>query len=97
MLGVPKNVKAARASSSSIKVSWNKVAGATGYRVYRAASATGTFALVNTVKATTESTQTYTNSSLTKGKSYFYKVRAIRTKGGTTYTSGYSAVVTAKP
>ncbi len=97
VLGVPKSVKAVRASSSSIKVNWNKVTGATGYQVYRATAAAGTYTLVKTVKATTEATQTYTNTSLTNGKSYYYKVRAIRTKSGKTYTSGYSAVVTAKP
>jgi hypothetical protein len=39
----------------------------------------------------------YTNSSLTIGKAYYYKLRAYRTVNGIKMYSGYSGAVSAKP
>lgn len=71
-IGAPTTVKAARASPSSIKVSWSAVAGATRYEVWRSTSSGGTYTLV----AVTASLY-YTNGSLTTGKTYYYKVRVV--------------------
>lgn len=88
----PKNVLATRASSSSIKITWGEVSGATKYKVYRATSSTGTY----TLQATTTS-KSYTNTGLTTGKTYYYKVRAYHLEGKAKVYGPYSAVVSAKP
>jgi fibronectin type 3 domain-containing protein len=60
------------AGYSSIKISWSKQVGVTGYVVYRATSSTGTYTKIKTLSATTTS---YTNTGLTTGKAYYYKIR----------------------
>ncbi len=81
-------VKAASASYTSVKISWNKLTGAKGYQVYRATSKTGTYKKI----ADTTSTS-YTNKSLTTGKTYYYKVRMYTSSK----TYSYSSIVSAKP
>ncbi|MEH7074528.1 S8 family serine peptidase [Neobacillus drentensis] len=87
-LKTPTSVKADKASSTSINVSWDKVSGASGYEVYRATSKSGSY-----TKVTTTSSSSYTNTKLTKGKTYYYKVRAYRTVNGAKVYSSYSSVV----
>ena len=92
----PGGVKAARVSGSSIKVSWGKVSGASGYEVARATAKTGKYTTVRTV--TSGSAVSYTNTGLKKGTTYYFKVRAYRTVGGKrVYSAAYSAIVSAKP
>ncbi|WP_158587441.1 fibronectin type III domain-containing protein [Neobacillus notoginsengisoli] len=88
---VPVNFKAARVSSTSIKTTWSAVAGASGYEVHRATSLKGTYSLVKTVTTTT-----FTNTGLTKGKVYYYKVRAYRVVGGVKVYSGWTGVLGVK-
>ena len=92
VLPAPTSVKAARASASSITVSWRPVAGATMVEVWQATSASGPYTLL-----TTAASATYTNTGLVAGKYCYYKVRAYRLVGGTKVTSAYSAVVKARP
>ena len=67
----PTNLKVSTSSGNAV-LSWSEVAGATGYQVYRAKSAKGTFNLVaNTTKTT------YTDSASIRGNTYFYKVVSI--------------------
>lgn len=73
--------------SKKITVRWNKISGATGYKLYRATSKTGKYKLVKTTKSTY-----YTNKSLKKGQRYYYKVRAYRTVSGKIKYSSYSTV-----
>jgi Zn-dependent metalloprotease/uncharacterized protein YjdB len=89
---VPTSVKAASNSYNSIKVSWIAVSGASGYEVYRSTSSTGTYSKVSTTSALS-----YTNTGLTTGKSYYYKVRAYRTVGTMKVYSSYCSVVSSKP
>jgi len=85
-------LKATSASYRSIRLTWSKVAGASGYEVYRATSRTGAFKRVKTTTATV-----FTNSSLKTGTNYFYKVRAYRTVNRKKIYSGFSTVSTAAP
>ena len=89
------NVKASSKSYNSIKITWNKAAGADGYKIYRATSKSGKYSAIKTV--TSASTLSYTNTGLTTGKTYYYKVRAYRTVNGKKVYSSYSSVVWAKP
>ncbi|MBC7221175.1 hypothetical protein H5T55_06905 [Candidatus Bipolaricaulota bacterium] len=66
----PTTVTAAKQSSTSIKVDWSAVPGATGYEVYRATSATGFYTKV----AGPLDALTYTNTDLPAG-TYYYKVK----------------------
>lgn len=84
----------AAASSKKVKLTWSKVTGASGYVIYRSTSKKGTYKKIKTV--TKGSTKTYTNSNLTKGKTYYYKIRAYRTVNGKKVYGSYSAVVSAK-
>lgn len=74
----PASVVASSPTYNSIKISWAAVTGASGYSVYRSTTATGTFTLLSSV-----TTAYYTNSSLTPGATYYYKVAAYRLVGTT--------------
>ncbi len=88
----PTAVKVASTTYNSVKLTWATVTGATKYEVYRATSSTGTYTKLPDV-----SSASYTGSSLTTGKAYYYKVRAYRLVSGVKHYSGYSAVVKATP
>ncbi len=88
----PSGLKAVRASSSSIKLTWSAVAGATKHEVYRAASSSGTY-----TRLTETTGLTCTSTGLAKGKTYYYKIRAYRLVGSTKVYGGYSLVVSATP
>ena len=64
------------ASSGKVKVTWNKVDGAAKYEVYRATSKSGTYKLQKTTTGTT-----YTNTTATAGKTYYYYVVAVAENG----------------
>lgn len=81
-------VKAASASYNSIKLSWQKIAGASGYLVYRKDSA-GKWQRLE--KLSGGSVLTYTDTGLTTGKTYTYTVKAYRTVSGGEVYSRYSA------
>ncbi len=83
-------VSAARSSATKIKVSWGKVTGAGGYEVWRSTTPDGDYTLV---KSTTS--RSYTNSGLTTGVPYYYKVRAyVKVKGIRVYSALSGAVST---
>ncbi len=62
------------------KVSWKKVSGASGYRIYRSTSKNGKYSKVKTI--TSSSTTSWKNAGLKAGKAYYYKIRAYRTVSG---------------
>lgn len=83
-------IKKLTAGKKKITVKWNKITGATGYKVYRATSKNGKYTCVKTVKS--GKTVTFTNKSLKKGKKYYYKVRAYKKVSGKYKYSSYSTV-----
>lgn len=89
---VPSHFKVSRSSSTSLKLSWSKVSGASGYEIYRATSKSGTYSLL---KRTTS--LNYTNSRLKTGRTYYYKLRAYKTVGTAKVYSGWTKVYGAKP
>lgn len=76
------------AGSRAIKVSWNKISGAKGYEIYRKTGSSGSYTRIKTI--TSGSTLSYTNKSLTKGKTYYYKVRAYKIVNDKKLYSSYS-------
>lgn len=83
-------------SYSKIKLSWDKVDGASGYQIYRATKKSGKYSRIATVSA--EKTE-YINTKLTCGKTYYYKLRAYQVKNGKKVYSKYSTKIScyAKP
>lgn len=62
------------ALSHSVGLSWQPVSGASTYRIYRSATATGTQSLVGTV---TSPATTYADTSALNDTKYFYAVRSV--------------------
>lgn len=88
VLAAPTGLKAARANSTSIKLTWNRGTEASGYEIFRATSYKGVYTKVVTL--TSGSTLSFTNTKLSKGKLYYFKIRAYRTVNGKKVYSGYS-------
>lgn len=81
------NFKITVNSLTGITLSWNKVENATSYRVYRS-DGTGAIKLYSTV-----SKNSFTDTSLSRGKTYSYQIMAIASVSGVTSRSEYSSVV----
>ena len=81
------SIKLSTPKTKTIKVSWSKISGAKGYEVYRATSKNGTYS-----KRTTTSNLSYTNTSLTKKKTYYYKIRAYKIVNNKKVYSSFSPI-----
>ena len=79
-------------SYNSTYIKWNKVSGASAYRVYRATSPNGTFE-----RLVTTTSLSYTDKGLDSGKTYYYRVRAYRWVGGSKVFGQYSNIFELKP
>ncbi|MGN0294343.1 MAG: GH25 family lysozyme [Lachnospiraceae bacterium] len=77
VLNMPVIKSAASAGYNSIKVSWGKVAGADGYRLYRKISG-GSWSRIKDDLSSTS----WTDTGLTTGTKYYYTVRAYRMVNG---------------
>lgn len=79
-------------SSGDPRLTWEKIPGAEKYYVYRADSKTGSYEHVKTTKTASS----FTDTDVTAGKTYYYKVKAVHTN--TAANSAYSAIdsITAK-
>ena len=77
----------AKKTYNSIKISWEKVSGAQEYQIYWATSKNGTYKKLKTTTRTY-----YTHTGRKPGKTYYYKVRAIRQNS----KSSFSKIVSAK-
>ena len=75
--------------TKQLKVTYNKVAGVTGYQVTYSTSSKFT---KKTTKSASSTGTSKTIKKLTKGKTYYVKVRTYKTVNGTKYYSGYTAV-----
>ncbi|MBI4267505.1 MAG: fibronectin type III domain-containing protein [Chloroflexi bacterium] len=83
----------ATAGTANVTLTWtaNAEADLAGYNVYRSTTFGGTYSKVNSSVITTNS---YANTSLTNGTTYFYKITAVDTAGN---ESGKSVIVSATP
>lgn len=82
------------AGKKSVTLKWNRIAGASGYKIYRSVKKGSGYKCIKTMKKGT--TVSYKNTKLKKGKKYYYKVRAYRIVAGKKVYSSYSAVKYAK-
>ncbi|MBQ4266949.1 MAG: fibronectin type III domain-containing protein, partial [Clostridia bacterium] len=76
----------ATAGSKQATISWNKVTGATGYVVYMQ-DEFGDYEKLGSTKKTS-----YTRKKLTKGETYYFRVRAYKTVDGKNIYGGYKTV-----
>lgn len=81
----------AKAAHTKAELSWERVSGADGYRIYRSDSKNGTYKIMKTVNALK-----YTDSGLKKGKTYYYKVCAYAAGKDQTVAGDDSNIVSAK-
>lgn len=75
---------------NKIVIQWKKVAGATGYEIYRSTKSGSGY---KKIAAVAGSKTSYTNTGVNCGVKYYYKVRAKRQS----VYGGYSKVLNAKP
>jgi len=86
MCDLAKPVISITRSNGDPKVSWETVEGAEKYEIWRATSKTGTYKKVKTAITA----RSFTDTSATAGKTYYYKVRAIHSNSAA--NSAYSAI-----
>ncbi|MDE6723261.1 MAG: hypothetical protein K2J55_03600, partial [Eubacterium sp.] len=89
-LQTPSGVQIKTNKNGKFTISWNKVIGADKYEVYVLDSKTNKYKLVKTT-----SSNKITTGVASKGKTYKYKVRAVKNKNSSA-TSAYSSVVSKK-
>jgi fibronectin type 3 domain-containing protein len=85
-----KKLKMTANTTSSISLSWSAAGDADGYRLYRYDASQEKYVYL---AATTK--KSYTDSDLTAGTDYQYRVRGYWTIGGTKYFGAYSTAITA--
>ena len=93
-LGKVKIATANSESYSTIRVTWNKVSGANGYRVYRSTSKDGKYTAIGSTAK--NSAVTFLDKKAVTGKTYYYKVCAYRNVSGKKVYGSYSATEKAK-
>lgn len=81
-----------RSSSKKVTIKWQKVSGASGYKIYYSKKKGSGYKLVTTVK---KGSTTSVKVNVAKGKRY-YKIRAYRTVSGKPVYGSYSAVKSCK-
>ena len=86
--GTPSGLSAT-GGNSQVALTWTAVSGATSYNIYRSTTSGGE----GTTAVATSSTASYTNTGLTNGTTYYYKVAAVNASG----TSGQSSEASATP
>lgn len=78
-------LKAAKNGYVSVKLSWNEVAAAQGYQIYRAEGADGKWTRIKSTNATTRS---FEDTNIVPGNLYRYRVRAyMKLSSGNKYSS----------
>jgi large repetitive protein len=84
----PANTRATAVSSTRVSVSWDLVAGATGYEVWRSTTSGGPYTKLKTVSGSP-----YTDTTASPATTYFYVVRTV-SAGGTSSNSAQATVTT---
>ncbi len=86
LLGVPSGVVATAVSTSEIDLTWNAVAGATGYDVERSTGSGGPYTIVGT-----PTSATFADTGLSAATAYFYVIKATATSLKSALSSEVSA------
>jgi hypothetical protein len=81
-------------SSNTVQIAWNDVSGETSYSLERSTSATSGFTQIASLGA---NVITYSDSGLTSGTTYYYRIRASNSAGSSAYSSVVSVLYTYTP
>ncbi len=81
-------------TTKKMTLSWNKVNGATGYLISKSTSQNGTFTRIKEI--TSGTTLSFADTSVTAGKTYYYRIRAYRTVNGKKILSNLTNIVSKK-
>ncbi|MBK7027787.1 MAG: fibronectin type III domain-containing protein [Bacteroidales bacterium] len=88
----PSNLVAVAQGCNTIKLTWTDNSNnETNFEVYRSLTSNGTYSKVALVPSNTTN---YINTGLSKGKKYYYKVRAKNTAGNSVFSNKASAIAT---
>ncbi len=88
LTATPLKVIAKKSGIRSLRVSWEKIHGAQGYQVYRMSKYSGGYDQIRFTK-----NNTFSNTQLTNGRTYYYKVRSWRMDGGKRIYGAFSKVI----
>ncbi len=80
-------VRSAQESSGGIKVTWNPVENAMGYRIYRRPTSSTTWTMVGRI--TKQESSSYVDTTAAEGVQYYYTVRATCSYDGVLKASAY--------
>jgi len=82
----PPNISASGISYSSIKITWDAVPEASGYKIYRSSEASSNYALITTCTG-----NSYTDTGLSPSTVYYYKVSTLGINGESEQSNPISA------
>lgn len=88
------SLKAEASGFDRVNLSWNAISGSSGYQIYRSTSTSGTYVKVASISGS--QTAAYTNTGLSSGKAYYYKIRPYVTVADKSNYGIFSSVITAK-
>lgn len=77
---------------NSLFISWSEIPEVSGYEIYRSKSKSGTYTKIKTTTKTS-----YTDTKLSCGTTYYYKIKAYKTLDGNKYDSSFSSIKSCKP
>lgn len=84
----PKLKNTVVSQGTAVKLSWQKDSKVNGYEIYRSTDGGKTYKLLK--KISKNSTVSYTDKKVSRGKTYYYKIRKWKKVNKKTYRSGYS-------
>ena len=76
LLAAPQNVTVTSIAENQLDISWSAVSGASGYVICRSTELNGTYTEIGAVASA--SVTTYSDKTVTKGVTYYYKVKAYK-------------------
>ena len=87
-------VKSVTVKKGKITLKWKKDKSVSGYIIYRSTKKNGTYKRIANVKGASKTS--FTNTKVTSGKKYYYKIRSYKRVNGKTVYGTYSTVEAAK-
>ena len=87
-------VKSVTAKKGKVTLKWKKDKSVNGYIIYRSTKKNGTYKRIATVKGAAKTS--FTNTKVTSGKKYYYKIRSYKKVNGKTVYGTYSTVEAAR-
>jgi fibronectin type 3 domain-containing protein len=85
----PSKPTAQTISATSVRISWTAVSGAASYKIYRCVTSTGVYTHIDSTE-----NNSYTDSDLSPGSTFYYKISAVGTDSIESPQSDYVSAVT---